>query len=28
MTMPIRDCRPLSDLPAARLYVNPGCLPQ
>jgi hypothetical protein len=28
LTMPIRDCRPLSDLPDARLYVNPACLPQ
>ncbi len=26
MTMPLRDCRPLSELPDARLYVNPGCL--
>jgi hypothetical protein len=28
MTMPVRDCRPLSDLPDARLYVNPACLPR
>jgi hypothetical protein len=28
MTMPVRDCRPLADLPNARLYVNPGCLPK
>ena len=28
MTMPVRDCRPLSDLPDARLYVNPACLVQ
>jgi hypothetical protein len=28
MTMPVRDCRPLADLPAARLYVNPACLVQ
>ena len=28
MTMPVRDCRPLSDLPDARLYVNPACLPK
>ncbi len=27
LTMPLRDCRPLSELPDARLYVNPGCLP-
>jgi hypothetical protein len=27
MTIPVRDCRPLSDLPDARLYVNPACLP-
>jgi hypothetical protein len=26
LTMPVRDCRPLSELPDARLYVNPGCL--
>ncbi len=26
MTMPVRDCRPLSTLPDARLYVNPACL--
>jgi hypothetical protein len=26
MTMPVRDCRPLADLPDARLYVNPACL--
>jgi len=28
MTMPVRDCRPLADLPDARLYVNPACLPE
>lgn len=27
MTMPVRNCRPLSDLPDARLYLNPACLP-
>lgn len=27
MTMPVRDCRPLADLPDARLYLNPACLP-
>jgi hypothetical protein len=26
LTMPVRGCRSLSDLPDARLYVNPGCL--
>jgi hypothetical protein len=26
LTMPVRDCRPLSSLPDAGLYVNPACL--
>lgn len=26
MTIPVRDCRPLGDLPDARLYVNPACI--